>query len=141
MTFPGVQGIRGPSSLMTPTGQQIRQSTAGSYPGGSTWTTVLDAMGSNAPAWGITAKHVTVMQEYAQLPRPMALENFELPLSEGGVDQFGVDQTSPSVFVDILGTQPADITGLAGQELEQAVIASGFPLTFPVTFQVPEAKE
>jgi len=60
--------------------------------------TVLDSMGSNAPAWGIAAENITVMDEYAIDPHPMSHDNFEEGVNEGGIDQFGVDQDSPSQF-------------------------------------------
>jgi hypothetical protein len=90
MTFPGVQGIVGPGWLST-TGFQIRQSKAGMYPGtaGSlrmagarNHQTVLDSMGSFAPAWGMAAEAITVMDEYAADPHPMAKQNFELDFDQ-----------------------------------------------------------
>lgn len=99
MTFPGVEGVVGPPPY-TNIGQQIRQSTAGSYPGSASYTTVIDAMGSNAPTLAKTAEEVTVMEEYAADPHPIEKDNFELPLAEGGTQQFGVDDTDPSYFDD-----------------------------------------
>jgi hypothetical protein len=99
MTCPGVEGVVGPPPL-TATGQQIRQSTAGGYPGNRSWTTVIDAMGSHAPAWAKTAEAVTTMDEYNAEPHPIEKDNFEEGVSEGGIDQFGVDQDNPSHFDD-----------------------------------------
>lgn len=101
MTFPGVPGITGKGVLgLTAVGQQIRQSFAGTTSGVHAFGNVVNAMGSHAPAWATTAAAVTVMEEYAAEPHPIEMENFELPASEGGIDQFGVDQTDPSHFDD-----------------------------------------
>lgn len=86
MTFPGVEGIRGPGWLST-TGFPIRQSKAGMYPGSAgslrmaganVHQTVLDSMGSNAPTWGVAAENISAMDRYAEDPHPLAKENFEL---------------------------------------------------------------
>lgn len=97
MTFPGVEGVVGPGWVST-TGFQVRQSRAGQYPGTQGATSVLDAMGTHAPAWGVTAAAVTVAEEVTAEPHPIEKDNFELPTAYGGTDQFGVDQTSPSFF-------------------------------------------
>lgn len=76
MVYPGLPGQKGPPPL-TAVGQQIRQSTAGSYPGGKTYTTVVDAMGHNAPANAVTAAAVTVMEEAADEPHSIEEDNFE----------------------------------------------------------------
>jgi hypothetical protein len=81
MTFPGVEGVVGPGWLST-TGFQVRQSRAGAYPGGETFSTVLDSMGPNAPAWGVTAAAVTVEQEAAADPHPIEQQNFELDFKQ-----------------------------------------------------------
>jgi len=94
MTYPGWAGVVGPPPATT-TGGQVRQSRAGKPAGGYT-TTVLDAMGSYAPAWGITAEGVTVEQEMAANPHEIEKGNFELPASEGGTKQFGVDESDPA---------------------------------------------
>lgn len=81
MTFPGVEGVRGPGWLST-VGFQVRQSRAGTVPGHHDYTSVLTSMGTNAPAWGVTAAANTVMEEYADDPHPMAKENFELDFKQ-----------------------------------------------------------
>lgn len=78
MVYPGLPGQIGPSGpLANHKAQQIRQSTAGSYPGGKTYTTVIDAMGSNAPASAVAAQQVTVRQEVIEEPHPIEEDNFE----------------------------------------------------------------
>jgi hypothetical protein len=78
MVYPGLPGQVGPPGPPANSkAQQIRQSTAGSYPGGKTYTTVVDAMGANAPAAAITAEHVTVMEEAADDPFTIEDDNFE----------------------------------------------------------------
>ena len=93
MTYPGWEGVVGPAPLST-IGWQVRQSRAGGYP--PSRVTVLDAMGTSAPAWGITAEGVTVEQEMAADPHEIEKGNFELPASEGGTKQFGVDESDPA---------------------------------------------
>jgi hypothetical protein len=90
MTYPGWQGIKagGPVGLR---GAQVRQSTAGSYPG-KDWTNVLQSMGDNAPAWGVEAAAVTVAEEVAAAPFPIESNNFQLE------HPFGVDQSDPNTF-------------------------------------------
>lgn len=77
MTFPGVEGIRGPGPLST-IGWQVRQSRAGAYPGSPTNVTALDAMGTNAPDWGLEAEAITIMDQHNADPFPIAGQNFEL---------------------------------------------------------------
>jgi hypothetical protein len=79
MVYPGLPGQVGPTGapLANHKAQQIRQSTAGSYPGGKTYTTVIDAMGSNAPAAAIVAQQVTVPEEVTDEPFTIEGENFE----------------------------------------------------------------
>lgn len=91
MTFPGVEGVKGPGWLST-TGFQVRQNRAGQYPGTQGATDVVHAMGPNAPAWAVTADAVTVEDEVAADPHPIEAENFEATPEEGGVDHFGADQ-------------------------------------------------
>ena len=100
MVYPGFPGQIGPPPL-TAVGQQIRQSTAGSYPGGQTYTTVVDAMGSNAPAKAITAEANTVGEEVTDDPHPIEAQDFELDFDQQG------DKTAD------FGTS-ADYTGLGG---------------------------
>lgn len=105
MTFPGVAGVVGPKTIMTPTAQQIRQSRAGGLPGQTNTTSpalvsVVDAWGSHAPSWAVAALAAGGMEAYADEPRPIEEDNFELAKAYGGTDQFGVDPTSPSDFED-----------------------------------------
>lgn len=85
MVYPGLPGQIGPPP-QTAVGQQIRQSTAGSYPGGKTYTTVVDAMGPNAPATAIEAEQITVAQEVAAFPHPIEDDDFESAAWEEQVD-------------------------------------------------------
>jgi hypothetical protein len=105
MVYPGLFG-QGP--LAPPAnhkGQQVRQSTAGSYPGGQSYTTVFDAMGTNVPdSLAIPAEKITVEQEVAADPHPIEAQNFES--GPGGFDAQGTDTADT-------GT-PADYTGLGG---------------------------
>jgi hypothetical protein len=102
MVYPGLPGQSGPPPA-SHIGQQIRQSTAGRYPGSKTWTTVLDAMGPNAPTAGLTAEANTVIEEVADNPHPIEAENFE------------ADESSPFAFEpDPDFTTPADLTGQGG---------------------------
>lgn len=93
MVYPGLfgQGPKAPPSNHE--AQQIRQSTAGSYPGGKTYTNVFDAMGSNAPASGVAAAEITVMDEVAANPHPIEAQNFELDFDQQGENtaDFGTD--------------------------------------------------
>jgi len=90
MTYPGWKGIKagGPVGLR---GHQVRQSTAGSYPG-KDWTNVFASMGANAPASGVAAAAVTVAQEVAADPFPISEHNFQIE------HPFGVDQSDPNTF-------------------------------------------
>lgn len=97
MTFPGVEGIKGPGWLST-TGFQVRQSRAGQYPGTQGATSVVAAMGTHAPAWAVTAAALTVAEEVQDEPHPIEEDDFELPTAYGGTQQFGVDQSAPSDF-------------------------------------------
>jgi hypothetical protein len=99
MTYPGLPGQVGPPPQNT-TGWQVRQSRAGEYPGYPDWVTLWQSMGSYAPALGVKAAQVTVAQEVSADPHPIEAENFELADALGGIDQFGVDQASPSTFVN-----------------------------------------
>jgi len=101
MVYPGLFGVGPPGPPANSKAQQIRQSTAGSYPGGKTYTNVFDAMGSNAPASGVAAAAITVMDEVAENPHPIEAQNFELDFDQQGTDtaDFGTD---------------ADYTGLGG---------------------------
>ena len=85
MVYPGLPGQVGPPPASA-TGHQVRQSTAGSYPGGATYTNVFDAMGSHAPAAGVAAAAGTVAEEVADNPHPIEAENFE------------ADESSPFAF-------------------------------------------
>lgn len=76
MVYPGLPGQSGPPPASA-TGHQVRQSTAGSYPGGATWTNVFDSMGEHAPADGVAAAGVTVEEEMAANPHAIEAENFE----------------------------------------------------------------
>lgn len=95
MTFPGVQGVQGPGWLSS-VGFPVRQSRAGAYPGGESFVSVLDSMGSNAPAWGVAAQNVTVMQEMAADPHQIEAENFELDFDQQGV--YTADTGSPQDY-------------------------------------------
>lgn len=78
MVYPGLPGQVGPPGPpANHQAQQIRQSSAGSYPGGKTYTTAIDAMGSNAPASAITAQQITVTEEATDDPHTIEAENFE----------------------------------------------------------------
>lgn len=81
MTFPGVEGVVGPGWLST-TGFPIRQSRAGTYPGGPTYSSVLDSMGANAPEWGVDAAAITIMDQHTADPFPIAGQNFELDFDQ-----------------------------------------------------------
>ena len=76
MTYPGLPGTVGPPPTTT-VGWQVRQSTAGSYPGGSFYTTAVDAMGGNAPASALVAERVTAAIDHARTPYPLEQDNFE----------------------------------------------------------------
>jgi hypothetical protein len=99
MTFPGVQGVKGPGWLST-IGFSVRQSRAGQALGNPYFQTVLDSMGGNAPTKGITAEAVNAREEATDSPHTIEKDNFEESTKAGGIDQFGVDQSEPSFFND-----------------------------------------
>src|ERR1700693_4609872 len=80
MTYPGWWGVVGPPPSST-VGWQVRQSRAGKPAGGHT-TTVIDSMGTNAPASAITAAANTVAEEVTDNPHPIEAENFELDFDQ-----------------------------------------------------------
>lgn len=99
MTMPGVPGVRGPGWLST-TAFQVRQSFAGGYPGTSHYQSVVNSWGEFAPDSAVAAANVTAAFEHIVDPHPIQADDFELPNAEGGTQQFGVDQTSPSDLSD-----------------------------------------
>lgn len=88
MVYPGYPGQIGPPGpLANHKGQQVRQSTAGSYPGGQTYTTVIDAMGSNVPdTLALPAEELTVEQEVTADPHPIEAQNFEHDFDQQGTN-------------------------------------------------------
>jgi hypothetical protein len=99
MTYPGIEGQRG-VFWINPQAFQVRQSFAGGYPGSPHYQSVVNSWGSYAPAWAVTAAANTPVEEAQDDPHPIEQDNFELPNTEGGTKQFGVDPTSPSEFID-----------------------------------------
>lgn len=97
MTYPGIEGQQG-VFWINPKAFQVRQSFAGGYPGSPHYQSVVNSWGPFAPAWAVTAAADTVAEEAQDEPHPIEQDNFELPDAEGGTQQFGVDQTSPSEF-------------------------------------------
>jgi hypothetical protein len=104
MVYPGLPGQVGPTGAPLPNskGQQIRQSRAGSFPGGESWTTVLDAMGTNVPdTLAIPAEELTVEQEVAADPHPIEAQNFEAGV--GGFDGQGTNTADVGTSADYTG--------------------------------------
>jgi hypothetical protein len=83
MTYPGIEGQRGPGWLST-TAFQVRQSHAGSLPGYSDYNQsgVLYSEGPHAAASAVDAAAITVMQEVAEDPHPIEAENFQLDFKQ-----------------------------------------------------------
>lgn len=132
MVYPGLPGQVGPRGpLANHKAQQIRQSTAGSYPGGKTYTTVIDAMGSNAPAAAIAAQEVTVLEEVADDPFTIEGENFESGL--GGFDASTSSRnrtmTFPATFPFTFWSLPAPRLLLGPFSPPQTLESSGHPPT------------
>jgi hypothetical protein len=100
VTYPGYGGQVGPPPSST-VGWQVRQSTAGSYPGSASFTTVVDAMGTHAPASAVTAAAGTVAEEVQDNPHPIEAENIELDFDQA------------TLTTDDIGTA-ADYTGKGG---------------------------
>lgn len=101
MVYPGLFGQGPQSAPANSKAQQIRQSRAGSYPGGNTYTTVIDAMGYNAPPAAIIAEQNTVIEEVADNPHPIEAENFEAGV--GGFDGQGVNTADFGTLDDYTG--------------------------------------
>jgi len=119
MTFPGVEGVKGPGWLST-TGFQIRQSRAGAQPGHAVATSagvnvpsvsVLDSMGLFAPNLAEPNPPITAISEYQHDPQAIEKDNFELSQSSANRlevqdYQFGVGAATPDTFNNAADADP-----------------------------------
>jgi len=110
MTFPGVEGIKGPGWLST-TGFQIRQSRAGAQPGHAVATSagvnvpsvsVLDSMGLFAPNLAEPNPPITAISEYQHDPQAIEKDN-RLEVQDY---QFGVGAATPDTFNNAADADP-----------------------------------